>query len=176
MEPAGESAVVVVVAAASTIEAIIQSRPNPNFNSHGTGTSTLGSMSEKTQFAERLKAAMVAAGYEPRPSVLEKQFNARYWGRSVTFQAARRWLMGLSIPEQDKLQVIADWLGVEPQALRFGDRATRRVREDPGAWSAAIDRQDRLAIDAFLALPAPRRKLIRELIVVLAQTQEPVAK
>lgn len=130
-------------------------------------------MNEKTQFAERLKAAMIAAGYEPRPSVLEKHFNARYWGRSVTFQAARRWLIGLSIPEQDKLQVIAEWLGVEPQALRFGDRAARRVGEEDPPWSAALERADRLTIDLFLTLPRSQRKLVRELIALLAQPREP---
>jgi len=127
-------------------------------------------MTEKTQFAERLKAAMIAAGYEARPSVLEKQFNARYWGRSVTFQAARRWLIGLSIPEQDKLQVLADWLGIEPQVLRFGEGAGGRVREQKEPWSAGIDRADRLAIDLFLTLPREQRKLLRELIAQLAHT------
>lgn len=40
---------------------------------------------EKEAFAARLQAAMEAAGHEPRPAVLEKIFNSRYWGRSVTF-------------------------------------------------------------------------------------------
>ena len=81
------------------------------------------SMNEKMEFAERLRTAMLAAGYPDRPAVLEREFNSRYWGRSVTFQAVSRWLGGKSIPSQDKLQVIAQWLKVEPQALRFGERA-----------------------------------------------------
>lgn len=44
-------------------------------------------MDEKVEFAERLKTAMLNAGYEPRPGILEKGFNTRYWGRAVTFQA-----------------------------------------------------------------------------------------
>jgi transcriptional regulator with XRE-family HTH domain len=71
-------------------------------------------MNAKSEFAERLKNAMREAGYAPRPSVLEKEFNTRYWGRAVTFQAVSRWLKGLSIPEQDKLQVLADWLKIKP--------------------------------------------------------------
>lgn len=58
-------------------------------------------MNQKPEFAERLKQAMSDAGYEPRPGILEKEFNTRYWGRAVTFQAVSRWLKGLSIPEQD---------------------------------------------------------------------------
>ena len=34
-------------------------------------------MNEKAAFAERLTAAMKRAGLEPRPSVLEKEFNTR---------------------------------------------------------------------------------------------------
>ena len=33
----------------------------------------------KTQFAERLREAMTAAGYEPKAAVLEQEFNTRYW-------------------------------------------------------------------------------------------------
>ena len=85
-------------------------------------------MTEKTEFAQRLRDAMLAAGYPDRPAVLEREFNSRYWGRSVTFQAVSRWLRGEAIPSQDKLQVLADWLRVEPQALRFGERAAMAVR------------------------------------------------
>ena len=59
-------------------------------------------MDEKAEFAQRLRAAMQFAGYEARPAVLEKQFNTRYWGRSVTFQAVSRWLRGEAMPAQDK--------------------------------------------------------------------------
>jgi transcriptional regulator with XRE-family HTH domain len=65
-------------------------------------------MNEKAAFAERLTAAMKRAGLEPRPSVLEKEFNTRYWGRAVTYQAVSRWLKGEAIPSQDKLEVLAD--------------------------------------------------------------------
>lgn len=125
-------------------------------------------MTEKKQFAERLKAAMLAAGYEARPSVLEANFNSRYWGRSVTYQAARRWLIGLSIPEQEKLQVLADWLGLEPHALRYGmPSKTTKAGDSRIAWLASIRPQDREAIDAYLRLPPERRRLVRELVAAL---------
>ena len=37
-------------------------------------------MDQKLEFAERLQAAMRAAGLEPRPAVLLNLFNANYWG------------------------------------------------------------------------------------------------
>lgn len=55
-------------------------------------------MDNRELFAERLKAAMAQAGYEPRPVVLEREFNLRYWGKPVTFQAVRRWLRGGGYP------------------------------------------------------------------------------
>ncbi|MDO9141489.1 MAG: hypothetical protein Q7U38_14315 [Methylobacter sp.] len=56
---------------------------------------------EKQEFAQRLRNAMLANGYEARPTVLEKGFNTRYWGRSVTVQAVTRWLRGEAIPSQE---------------------------------------------------------------------------
>lgn len=121
-------------------------------------------MEEKAEFAERLKSAMVAAGYEPRPGVLEKGFNTRYWGRAVTFQAAARWLKGLSIPEQDKLVVLAEWLGVEPQELRYGAGVTASAKNKKKRWDDAIAGPEREVLQDYLALPAVQRKSIREII------------
>lgn len=129
-------------------------------------------MTEKTEFAQRLRDAMLAAGYPDRPAVLEREFNSRYWGRSVTFQAVSRWLRGEAIPSQDKLQVLADWLRVEPQALRFGERAAMAVREQRGRWEDPEFYPEREAIEAFLALPAAQRKVVRDVIMTFAQTAE----
>lgn len=121
-------------------------------------------MDEKKRFAERLTAAMEAAGFEPRPAVLEKQFNSRYWGPPVTYQAARRWLLGLSLPEQDKLQVIADWLHVDPHALRFGTPAERRLNDPRRHWADSLSRDDRMMVEAFLKLSQEQQRLVRDLI------------
>lgn len=121
-------------------------------------------MDHKAEFAARLKAAMTEAGYEPRPAVLEREFNQRYWGRSVTFQAARHWLRGETIPEQDKLQVLAEWLGVEPQYLRFGETVVRQVRERKARWEEGFSAEERQLLDAYLLLPVDKRKLLCEVM------------
>lgn len=131
-------------------------------------------MDEKSGFAKRLHDGMVAAGYEPRPVVLEKEFNSRYWGRSVTFQAVRRWLKGEAIPAQEKLQVLAEWLKLEPHVLRFGDQVTKSVRANRKRWDEGIGYLERETFDAFLALPASQRRAIREIILALASV--PAAK
>lgn len=116
---------------------------------------------------------MIAAGHEPLPSVSvpEKHFNARYWGRSVTYQAVRRWLLGLSIPAQEKLQVLADWLHVEPQVLRYGlTGGTRQAAKSMGIraphWDS-IAATDQALIQAYLSLPEATRQHLRAFIAAL---------
>ncbi len=124
-------------------------------------------MDEKLEFAKRLAAAMRAAGYEARPSVLEAQFNTRYWGKPVTYQAVTRWLRGEAIPAQDKLQVLADWLNIEPHVLRFGEATLNKVRAKRKRWDEGVGFQEREVFEAFLNLPAAQRKAVREVILGL---------
>jgi len=151
------------------IELIIQHGEKPLFNKELNWNFKFRRMNEKALFAERLKIAMLAAGYEPRPSVLEREFNLRYLGRPLTFQAVRRWLRGDSLPEQDKLQVLADWLGVEPQALRFGEQAAQKIQEKRGQWETALKGEEREVLQAYLSLPIEQRKIIREVILTFAK-------
>ncbi len=125
-------------------------------------------MDEKLEFAARLAAAMRDAGYEARASVLETQFNTRYWGKPVTYQAVTRWLKGEAIPSQDKLQVLADWLKVEPQILRFGGEAIRSVQAKKKRWDEALAGPEREVMEAFIALPAEQKKVARAVILALA--------
>ena len=121
------------------------------------------------EFAERLRAAMVAAGLEPRPGVLLSVFNSQYWGRSVTFQAVSRWLKGEAIPAQDKLVVLAGLLKVEPEVLRFGPGVRQALQAHRERWDAGVGYLERETFDAFLQLPPPQRKLIREVILTFCQ-------
>lgn len=129
-------------------------------------------MDNKLEFAHRLRDAMLAAGLEPRPSVLLNLFNTNYWGRSVTFQAVSRWLKGQAIPAQDKLTVLADLLKIEPEVLRFGSAVRESVQVRRQRWDEGIGYLERETFDAFLQLPAPQRKLIREVILTFAQAHQ----
>lgn len=130
-------------------------------------------MDQKLEFAKRLRSAMLAAGLEARPGVLLNLFNTHYWGRSVSFQAVSRWLRGESIPEQDKLLTLAEVLRIEPEVLRFGDSAHKTIQEHRQRWDEGVGYLERETFDAFLQLPAPQRKLVRELILTFAQMQLP---
>ena len=133
-------------------------------------------MNEKEEFSNRLRDAMTQAGYPLRPVVLEREFNTRYWGRSVTLQAVRRWLRGEAIPSQDKLQVLADWLKVEPQVLRFGDAVLHAVQQHKQLWGDGVGYVDKETFEAFLKLPAPERKIIREVIQAFAKVHKAAAQ
>lgn len=125
---------------------------------------------ERTGFSERLAAAMRAQGHEPRPSVLVTQFNLRFSGASVSFQSASRWLRGKGIPQQDKLVVLADWLKLTPDFLRYGNRSGvgkphfGQVREDPPEYD------ERRIFDIYRALHATQQKVVREVILAFAAT------
>ncbi len=129
-------------------------------------------MDQKLEFAERLQAAMRAAGLEPRPAVLLNLFNTHYWGRSVTFQAVSRWLRGEAIPGQDKLITLAEALKIEPEVLRFGEAVRDSVRANRQRWEEGVGYLERETFDAFLQLPAPQRKLIREVILTFAKVHQ----
>ena len=124
---------------------------------------------ERQEFAKRLGEAMKLAGYPLRPVILEREFNTRYYGSSVTLQAVRRWLRGEAVPSQDKLQVLAEWLKVEPHALRYGETVRHSVQEYRRQWGEGLDYLDKETFAAFLALPAPQRKVVREVILTFAR-------
>lgn len=128
---------------------------------------------EKQEFSKRLAEAMRGSGHEPRPVELMRLFNSRYQGTSVTEMSTSRWLNGGAIPNQDKLRVLADLFGVEPQVLRFGKAGKDRVGESQAAWPTALGARDRQVIEAYLALPPKRRELVGELIEALAAVKTP---
>ena len=88
----------------------------------------------------------------------------------VSAQAVSGWLTGKSVPRQANLRALAKMLRMDPHALLFGDPAGRAIREPDKAWKVAA--ADQLAIDAFLALSNPQRKVIRDLIATLAKARE----
>jgi transcriptional regulator with XRE-family HTH domain len=128
----------------------------------------------KKQFADRLIQAMEQSGYSPKPSVLEREFNQRYWGKPMTLHGVRRWLLGETLPSQDKLVVLAEWLGVPPHVLRFGDEVSSRIAERRARWDAGIGYQEREIFEAFLQLPVPQRKVLREVILTFIKAYPPV--
>lgn len=79
------------------------------------------SSQERLEFSERLEQALRNSDYSPNsPTQLAREFNLRFGGHPVTVHAARKWLQGESIPTQEKLRALAQWLEVPAEWLRFG--------------------------------------------------------
>lgn len=79
---------------------------------------------EREAFSRRLKEALKRMGDDgTSPTRLAREFNRRYPGTPITLHAARKWLNGDALPAQDKLRVLAEWLGVGAEWLRFGSPA-----------------------------------------------------
>ncbi len=126
-------------------------------------------MNEKIEFSNRLRDAMTKAGHAASPSVLEHEFNLRWHGRSISNQAAWGWINSRAIPTQDKMQVLAEWLKVEPQMLRFGEAVRLSVQLHKQRWEEGVGYLERETFDTFLKLPAAQRKIIREVILAFAK-------
>lgn len=128
-------------------------------------------MKNSIAFGDRLKAAMTKAGYALKPVVIEREFNQRYWGTPVTVQAIRKWLLGDVIPTQDKLQVLAEWLQVDPHWLRFGEDRFGSVRDQESKWEIGMTQEDRNTISEFMTLPLAERKTLRQFFQAYLQAR-----
>lgn len=128
-------------------------------------------MNETQMFSERLQESMLSAGYEIRPVILEREFNQRFWGKPVSVQAVRRWLYGEAVPTQDRLQILAEWLAVDPHWLRFGEKLSGSVQQQRKRWDASMTPKERQAIETFMSLSPERRKMVGEIIHALAQAK-----
>jgi transcriptional regulator with XRE-family HTH domain len=122
---------------------------------------------ETEAFAQRLRRALEVSGVRASPTVVANEFNLRYWGRSITPHTARNWLLGKSIPTQDKLRVLSDWLQVSPDELRFGRPLgqTKAVQGDSSFGASSL--ADREMLSRYLALSIAERIIVRDVVEAL---------
>ncbi|TXT23373.1 MAG: hypothetical protein FD134_2173 [Gallionellaceae bacterium] len=131
---------------------------------------------QQQKFAERLRAAMEKAGYKAEAAVLEREFNQRYYGKGVTLHGVNKWLKGQAIPRLDKIEALAKWLCIPPEELTFGLEIKQQIKETRARWDDGIGYQEREVFEAFLALPAPQRKIVREVILTFSQAHKALLK
>lgn len=129
---------------------------------------------ESQQFADRFRSALESAGVRPSPTVVANAFNLRFQGRSITPHTARNWLLGKVMPTQDKLRVLAEWLQVSPDELRFGRAPGKTYVFEMDAGPKEMSLADREMVDRYLTLSQAERKTIRDVVsaFVLAHAAE----
>lgn len=124
---------------------------------------------EREHFSRRLRLALDSAGWKALGAAgLAREFNQRSRSHTVTPHATRKWLRGEAIPSQDKLRVLAAWLAVTPERLRFGepplhDKALGGAR---AAAAGGPERGAKLASD-FARLDAEQQQLVEHLVRML---------
>lgn len=135
----------------------------------------MSSTTESQAFAQRLRFALEAGGVRLSPSVVANEFNLRYWGRSITPHTARNWLLGNSMPTQDKLRILAEWLQVSPDELRFGRLDEGHEARQSDELSGSLNIVDRETVSRYLGLDVNDRKTVREVVAALsaASTAKP---
>ena len=121
------------------------------------------SSDERHQFSERLQQALRSAEYSPdSPTQLAREFNARFAGQPVTVHATRKWLMGESIPTQEKLRSLAKWLNVTAEWLRFGTASANNS-------NSSLNSSDAKIIASLRQLDEGNQQLVFEFIRLLVR-------
>ena len=128
-------------------------------------------VTESQQFADRLRGALESAGVRASPTLVANAFNLRYHGRSITPHTARNWLLGKVMPTQDKLRVLADWLQVSPDELRFGRAPGKTYVFEMNAGPVEMGLSDREMVDRYLSLSPAERKTIRDVVTAFVRAK-----
>lgn len=131
----------------------------------------MNSDEQKKQFAKKLKIAMENNGYPAKASVLEREFNLKHYGKPITLHGAAKWLRGESIPRHDKIVTLAGLLAIEPNELVYDFQRKEDIKSKQ-RWQDAISYQEREVFEAFLNLPAPQRKIVREVILAFSRAYD----
>lgn len=75
--------------------------------------------------------------------------------------------MGNSLPTQDKLRVLAEWLQVSPDELRFGNQVIKSKGSASQAMDGLLNLADREMLSRYLALSVAERKTVRDVVEAL---------
>lgn len=122
---------------------------------------------ERESFSERLQQALRNAGYSAEsPTQLAREFNLRFDGRPITVHAARKWLVGEAIPTQEKLRILAHWLTVPADWLRFGGTEFE-PSDAPASPRSALASADLKLLSEFQRLDEHHQNLAREFLRML---------
>jgi hypothetical protein len=112
---------------------------------------------ERELFAERLRQALTASSVETEAAVLHRAFNERSQQPPVTVHAARKWLMGESIPTHSRLQALATLAGVSASWLRFGEATDDKA-------SKSLSAQEQLLVTNFRKLGRDEQRHISAIV------------
>jgi hypothetical protein len=117
------------------------------------------------EFAARLEQAMAAKSIKLSPTVLGNLFNSVFDGRAVTPHTARNWMLGKSMPTQEKLMVLAELLDTSAEQLRYGrySEKTLMISNADGSETELTGIQQQL-VRKYIMLSASQQRLVSDLV------------
>lgn len=123
------------------------------------------STEEKIGFSRRLKTAIQAAAPKARTaSAIAIQFNLRHKKEPVSVQAVHKWLTAQAIPSSDKIETLAEWLGVTTGWLKYG--------YDVNVGNQPLSNTAHIMLTRFNELSERQQELVLELIGNLKHDKE----
>ena len=124
---------------------------------------------ESIQFANRLAEAMKAKQIKHSPTSLQRLFNESFEGKQVTPHTVRNWMLGKTLPTQDKLVCLAKLLGTSSEYLRFGTEngKTFVIKNDDGTTNELTNQQQQF-VKQYLALNLTQQQLVSDLIAEIS--------
>jgi hypothetical protein len=119
-------------------------------------------------FAKRLADAMNLKAIKYSPTELQKRFNSCFNGKKITPHSARNWMLGNTLPTQDKLVCLAQMLGMSSEFLRFGtnNNKTFVICHEDGTSDELTDQQKQF-IKRYLQLNSVQQQLVSDLVQAL---------
>lgn len=78
---------------------------------------------EREGFRDRLHQALKTSGITPSPTKLTRLLLEQAPGTIINAQSVRKWLIGASLPTQDKLRILAGMLNTSAEWLRYGEQS-----------------------------------------------------
>lgn len=121
------------------------------------------------EFAERLQQAMAAKSIKYSPTTLMRLFNEEFDGKAVTPHSVRNWMIGKSMPTQDKLRCLANVLDTSIEVLCYGRsiEKTLTISAENGDEIELSTIQQQL-VRKYISLSCAQQRLVSDLVVELA--------
>ena len=135
------------------------------------GTTVNSSKTEALAFSERLKSALKTNDVKVSPTVLANFFTLQHGkGQSITPHTARNWLLGNTMPRQDHLRVLADWLKVSPDQLRFGRTEANTPLFSSNGVEYQVSVQDKEFVAKYFSLTDSQKAIVRSVAYYPTET------
>ena len=117
------------------------------------------------EFAARLEKAMAEKSIKHSPTVLANLFNSVFDGRAVTPHTARNWILGKSLPTQDKLVVLAKLLDTSAEQLRYGRHSEKTLTlMNADGSETLITRSQQQLVRKYISLNKVQQRLVSDLV------------